>query len=80
MTPIVEVLGKKVAVAIWDNAYNIPPLRRPTLFPYAEDLFTLRQVGTVEGVVVGGGSSKKDPEKEKDGKKYEVREVSAFNV
>ena len=80
MTPIVEVLGKKVAVAIWDNAYNVPPLRRATLFPYEEDLFTSRQIGTVEGVAVGGGSSKKNSEKEKDGKKCEVREVSAFDV
>jgi hypothetical protein len=49
VTPIVEVLGKTLTASIWENASEVPPPRRPTLFPYAEDMLLGRQVESRDG-------------------------------
>jgi hypothetical protein len=38
MTPVVEALGINIVKHIWRNAYEQPPKRRATLFPFPGDL------------------------------------------
>ena len=49
LTPIVETLGKNVTTNIWQYAYEEPAPRRPTLYPYPEDLLFARQKFGHEG-------------------------------
>jgi hypothetical protein len=44
VTPIVEALGKDMTALVWMTAQNKSPPRRPTLFPFPEDLFIGRAV------------------------------------
>ncbi|KAL6715409.1 hypothetical protein ACLMJK_006370 [Lecanora helva] len=42
LTPTLESLGKTVPMEIWDFASEEPVARKPTLYPFASDLFTNR--------------------------------------
>lgn len=39
VTPIIEALGKDITTLVWEAASSKSPPRRPTLFPFPEDLF-----------------------------------------
>ncbi|KAF2031722.1 hypothetical protein EK21DRAFT_87759 [Setomelanomma holmii] len=44
VTPILEALGKDITALVWMTAREKSPLRRGTLFPFPQDLFTGREV------------------------------------
>jgi hypothetical protein len=45
LTPVVETLGKNITADIWKFAHEKPPTRKPTLYPYDQDLILNREDG-----------------------------------
>lgn len=66
LTPVVETLGKNMTADIWRFAHEKPPIRKPTLYPFDQNLILNREDGLVEttkvrekalGKRASGGSS-----------------------
>jgi hypothetical protein len=58
ITPVVEALGKTVTMSIWASASEQPAPKRPTLFPFPQDLFTSRNVeNPFEASSIGSSAS-----------------------
>jgi len=51
LTPVVETLGKNVTGNIWRWSSEEPPKRRPTMYPFEEDLLARKiKEGEAQGV------------------------------
>ncbi|KAH6664461.1 hypothetical protein B0J14DRAFT_551896 [Halenospora varia] len=68
LTPLVELLGKNLTSGIWENARDVPPPRRATLFPYGKELLLDREENPqpiLVGTTVAGDEYKESMDEKK---------------
>ncbi|OCK77232.1 glycoside hydrolase family 16 protein [Lepidopterella palustris CBS 459.81] len=53
VTPVIEALGKDITALVWQSATEVPPPRRPTLFPFPNDMLANREEGAAGGTDSG---------------------------
>ena len=79
ITPVIEALGKDITSLVWKTAIEKSPARRPTLFPFPNDLFRRREERShVESAgTVQGGIGKASPDEQGKGKeKVDIKELN----
>jgi hypothetical protein len=76
ITPIVELLGKHWTVSIWENAHEIPPPKRDTLFPFTKELLSEQREAILSLSSNGDSSGEKTDQKKHTSSQYSTEKYS----